>query len=120
MVSKSIAITTTKNETKITPHTKNDQSLTLSRRKNNNPKNKDVKISTKIYRIGIENLQHLATPLKSIQDIIGILSAHPIGFLQAGHADRGTTIEEPLGIRVAHTLRKLPTIAPKAMPIIVL
>ena len=64
MVSKSIAITTTKNETKITPHTKNDQSLTLSRRKNNNPKNKDVKISTKIYRIGIENLQHLATPSK--------------------------------------------------------
>jgi hypothetical protein len=38
-----------------------------------------------------------------------------MGFLHAGQCDGGCTTDSPFGIRTIQTLRKLPTIAPKAV-----
>jgi hypothetical protein len=37
-------------------------------------------------------------------------------FLQLGQEEGGLIIESPYGIRVAHTLKKLPTIDPRIKP----
>ena len=67
--------------------------------------------STSGYLKEILALQHLAFPPKSIQEMMGMLSYQCIGCPQV-QCEGGVTILSPRGMRIIHTFRKLPAIAP--------